>query len=238
MTQPVNRALTWWGAVADATPGELVDWGDRPRYYLSWPSTRPLTDRPPHTRFVLRTAQNSGSEHHEPGPHWGPGRHTDPRVSVRGAAVTVAAACAALVSVGLAACLTASSPPLADRSDPAVRREETRAQELVEASDTWHDGAAWSCRVRVMRQEQATTWAWSFCESTTTAGKFANAARVDGETVRWPRDQPDWDADIRRDFPADLVQLAETGNNRFLASSASSHPDRGTTPVGGTAPPR
>lgn len=34
VTQPVNRALTWWGAVADATPEELVDWGDRPRFFL------------------------------------------------------------------------------------------------------------------------------------------------------------------------------------------------------------
>ncbi len=34
VTQPVNRALTWWGAVADATAEELVDWGDRPRFFL------------------------------------------------------------------------------------------------------------------------------------------------------------------------------------------------------------
>jgi hypothetical protein len=71
--------------------------------------------------------------------------------------------------------------------------------------------------VRVLRQEQSTTWAWSFCQSTTTSGEFAGPVRVDGDTVRWPGDQPTWGADIRRDFPADLVQLAKTGNNRFLA---------------------
>jgi hypothetical protein len=34
VTQPVNRCSTWWGAVADATPAELVEWGDRPRFFL------------------------------------------------------------------------------------------------------------------------------------------------------------------------------------------------------------
>ncbi len=71
--------------------------------------------------------------------------------------------------------------------------------------------------MRVLRHEASTTWAWSACASTTTSAAFANAVRVDGDTVRWPRDQRNWDADIRRDFPADLVEVAEAGNNRFLA---------------------
>jgi hypothetical protein len=34
VTHVVNRALTWWGALADATPAELAEWGDSPRYFL------------------------------------------------------------------------------------------------------------------------------------------------------------------------------------------------------------
>jgi hypothetical protein len=34
VTQVVNRAFTWWGAVARATAEELVEWGDSPRYFL------------------------------------------------------------------------------------------------------------------------------------------------------------------------------------------------------------
>jgi hypothetical protein len=34
VTQPVNRALTWLGSIRDATPEELSDWGDRPRFFL------------------------------------------------------------------------------------------------------------------------------------------------------------------------------------------------------------
>ena len=33
-TQPVNRAQTWWGALADATDAELADWGIAPRHHL------------------------------------------------------------------------------------------------------------------------------------------------------------------------------------------------------------
>lgn len=34
VTHVVNRALTWWGAVADATTAELAEWGDSPKYFL------------------------------------------------------------------------------------------------------------------------------------------------------------------------------------------------------------
>jgi hypothetical protein len=34
VTHVVNRALTWWGAVADATAEELAEWGDSPKYFL------------------------------------------------------------------------------------------------------------------------------------------------------------------------------------------------------------
>jgi hypothetical protein len=34
VTQVVNRAFTWWGAVSSATAEELVEWGDSPRYFL------------------------------------------------------------------------------------------------------------------------------------------------------------------------------------------------------------
>ncbi|HVD65235.1 MAG TPA: phosphotransferase [Lapillicoccus sp.] len=34
VTQVVNRAFNWWGTVAGATPDELVEWGDSPRYFL------------------------------------------------------------------------------------------------------------------------------------------------------------------------------------------------------------
>jgi hypothetical protein len=34
VTQPVNRTLTWLGSIQDATPEELSDWGDRPRFFL------------------------------------------------------------------------------------------------------------------------------------------------------------------------------------------------------------
>ena len=33
-TQPVNRAQTWWGALAGATDAELKDWGIAPRHHL------------------------------------------------------------------------------------------------------------------------------------------------------------------------------------------------------------
>ena len=33
-TQPVNRAQTWWGALAGATDEELADWGIAPRHHL------------------------------------------------------------------------------------------------------------------------------------------------------------------------------------------------------------
>jgi hypothetical protein len=42
VTQAVNRALTWWGAIADAADAELVDWGDRPRFFLEL-ALEPLT---------------------------------------------------------------------------------------------------------------------------------------------------------------------------------------------------
>lgn len=41
-TLPVNRSLTWWGAIRGATDGELAEWGDAPLSQLShvlesWP---------------------------------------------------------------------------------------------------------------------------------------------------------------------------------------------------------
>ncbi len=34
LTQPVNRALTWWGCLTDATAAEWAAWGDAPLYHL------------------------------------------------------------------------------------------------------------------------------------------------------------------------------------------------------------
>jgi len=34
LTQPVNRALTWWACLADATAAEWTEWGDAPLYHL------------------------------------------------------------------------------------------------------------------------------------------------------------------------------------------------------------
>lgn len=33
-TQPVNRALTWWDCLAEATPEETAEWGEAPRHHL------------------------------------------------------------------------------------------------------------------------------------------------------------------------------------------------------------
>lgn len=34
LTQPVNRALTWWACLTDATAAEWTEWGDAPLYHL------------------------------------------------------------------------------------------------------------------------------------------------------------------------------------------------------------
>ncbi len=34
LTQPVNRALTWWACLAGATAAEWTEWGDAPIYHL------------------------------------------------------------------------------------------------------------------------------------------------------------------------------------------------------------
>ncbi len=34
LTQPVNRALTWWACLADATAAEWAEWGDAPLHHL------------------------------------------------------------------------------------------------------------------------------------------------------------------------------------------------------------
>lgn len=34
VTHAVNRSATWWEAIADATPDELTEWGDSPKYFL------------------------------------------------------------------------------------------------------------------------------------------------------------------------------------------------------------
>jgi hypothetical protein len=35
LTQPVNRAVTWWGALTEATAAEWGEWGDAPVHHLS-----------------------------------------------------------------------------------------------------------------------------------------------------------------------------------------------------------
>ena len=35
LTQSVNRALTWWACLADATAAEWTEWGDAPLYHLT-----------------------------------------------------------------------------------------------------------------------------------------------------------------------------------------------------------
>jgi hypothetical protein len=35
LTQPVNRVLTWWGCLEEATPQEWAEWGEAPLHHLS-----------------------------------------------------------------------------------------------------------------------------------------------------------------------------------------------------------
>lgn len=35
LTQPVNRAMTWWGCLAEASAAELAEWGKAPLHHLS-----------------------------------------------------------------------------------------------------------------------------------------------------------------------------------------------------------
>ncbi|MEV7398023.1 phosphotransferase [Aeromicrobium sp. NPDC092404] len=35
LTQPVNRAMTWWGCLAEASAAELAEWGEAPLHHLS-----------------------------------------------------------------------------------------------------------------------------------------------------------------------------------------------------------
>lgn len=73
------------------------------------------------------------------------------------------------------------------------------------------------CRVRLLRQVGATSWAWTICEVTgSTVGEaFAGPLRVDGDRL-WMPDAPSYLEKIQARFPADLVDDANQGNNRFM----------------------
>ncbi|WP_295697317.1 hypothetical protein [Lapillicoccus sp.] len=110
-----------------------------------------------------------------------------------------------------------SGRPLADRSLPAVRTEETRIEALLAAGDPSAQILPSGCRVRLLRQEGTTSWAWTICEVTaSTVGEaFAGPVRVDGDRLWMPSDAA-YLADVNARFPADLVDVAVGGNNQFV----------------------
>lgn len=129
---------------------------------------------------------------------------------------------AALLGVGAVAVADqVRGPQLADRSLPATRAEEARDVQLLARAP----GSSWlgtdpDCRARLLRHEGSTSWVWAICQAVVSgpsspAGGWAGPVRIDGNTVTEP-DQATYVADVERLFPADLVDVATTGNNRFL----------------------
>ena len=106
---------------------------------------------------------------------------------------------------------------LPERSDPAVLAEERRLEGLVEATPLFTDlGAGIDCRVRLLRSEPPTSWAWTVCVSDTPQASYAVPFRVDGDQVTYP-DPVDADKDVRRMFPPDLADVALGGADDLLA---------------------
>jgi len=110
-----------------------------------------------------------------------------------------------------------SPTDLADRSDPAVLAEERRLEGLVEGTPLFADlGAGIDCRVRLLRSEPPTSWAWTVCVSDTSPATYAVPFRVDGDQVTYPGDTTAVQ-DVRRMFPPDLVDAALGSPNGFFA---------------------
>jgi hypothetical protein len=115
---------------------------------------------------------------------------------------------------------------LADRGQAQVRAEEQRIEALIPQSQPWGQ-SSWQCRVRLLRHHDSTSWAWTLCRGNPGPEAFASPVRVDGENVWLPEDGAVIDG-LKAHFPDDLVEVALTGNNQFLAELG--------LPVGGELP--
>ncbi|WP_076260576.1 hypothetical protein [Intrasporangium flavum] len=110
-----------------------------------------------------------------------------------------------------------SPSDLPDRSDPAVLAEERRLEGLVEGTPLFTElGAGIDCRVRLLRSEPPTSWAWTVCVSDTSPATYAVPFRVDGDQVSYP-DTADAEQQVRQMFPPDLVDVALGSPNELFA---------------------
>ncbi|GAB7192441.1 hypothetical protein NUM3379_31500 [Kineococcus sp. NUM-3379] len=100
----------------------------------------------------------------------------------------------------LGAC--ALPPELPDPSDPAVRAEEQRIAGVL-AADPVVITPPGRCSVRLLRQEEGTSYTYALCTNGTTS--VAMPVRVDGEEVTTPEDGSGHTRSIEAMFPGDLA---------------------------------
>jgi hypothetical protein len=123
-------------------------------------------------------------------------------------------AAAATALCALAACGTGTPDNLADRSSTEVRQEERRLGVVLAAGlpdlRTGTPGETTACQVRLLRQEDTTSYVYAVCETTGAAGgvqpSTASPFRIEGTKVDSPNPIDDTDESLREIFPADLVE--------------------------------
>lgn len=90
---------------------------------------------------------------------------------------------------------------LPDRSDPQVAAEEARLAEVA-AGQTWVTQP--TCDVRLLRQEEETSWVWAYCLGQGGQGESL-PLRIDGTEISRPGSGSQYGPDIEALFPPDLA---------------------------------
>lgn len=130
-----------------------------------------------------------------------------------------------LLSLVVVALVAGCNSPVAlpDRTDPGVQAEEARLTELLEGTDDFWPPQPRQCSVRLLGQEEATSYVWAHCEGPEidADGQIerpgrSGPLRIDGDLVSEPRDGSLYSEDIREMFPADLADAILDRDQRVL----------------------